>query len=343
MKIAQVAPLPLPVPPKKYGGMERMISYLTEEIMSQGHEVTLFARGGSKTRARLISPPTNGGENTTDFNLDQAVMMSQLSRRVSEFDVIHVHPISIHWLPFLRLLNAPYLITQHNIIRADAVEVERAVREFSDAPLVSISDAQREPVPWMNWRATVHYGLPLDLYKLQEKAGEYLAFIGRITPVKGVSDAIEIAKRSGRKLKIAGQPITKEDSQYFESKILPFLKGPMFEYVGELNDSEKQSFFEDACALLCPVKYREAFGLVMIEALACGTPVIGYGLGSIPEVVDDGVTGFVVRGVEEAVDAVSRIHLLSRKRCRQEVDQRFSAGRMCAQYLQMFEKLAFTE
>jgi glycosyltransferase involved in cell wall biosynthesis len=339
MKIAQIAAGPLPVPPEKYGGMERMISYLTEELVLQGHDVTLFAKSASKTRARLISPPTFSQGDLHYSALDQVVMMSQLSKYSSEFDVVHVHPMDIiYWLPFLRLLNIPYLITVQNGIPDNSI-VKLAIREFSDVPLVSVSNAQREPAPWLNWQATVYYSLPLELYTLQSKPEGYLAFLGRFMPVKGLHDAIEIAKQSKMKLKIAGRPFLGEEQQYFESVIQPLLGDPMLEYVGELNDNEKQSFLGGACALLFPITWRECFGLVMIEALACGTPVIGYRRGAVPEVVTDGVTGFAVENLQEAVDAVKRIQSLNRSRCRQEVEQRFSVGRMCKEYVDQYEKI----
>jgi glycosyltransferase involved in cell wall biosynthesis len=340
MKIAQVAAGPLPVPPNKYGGMERMVSYLTEELVLQGHDVTLFARPDSKTRARLLSPPTYSRKGQLDYTtLDQIVMMSQLSKHSSEFDVIHVHPLDvISWFPFLRLLNVPYLITQQNTI-PDSSDMQLAIREFSDVPLVSVSNAQREPAPWLNWQATVYYGLPLQLYTFQEKPEGYLAFIGRFSPVKGLHDALEIAKQSKMKLKIAGRPFLAKEQQYFESAIQPLLSDPMLEYVGELNDSEKQSFLGGACALLFPITWQESFGLVMIEALACGTPVIGYRRGSVPEVITDGVTGFVVEDLQGAVDAVKKVQSLNRSRCRQEVEKRFSVGKMCKEYVDQYEKV----
>jgi glycosyltransferase involved in cell wall biosynthesis len=339
MKIAQVADCLLPVPPKKYGGMERMVSYLTEELVLQGHDVTLFASPDSKTRAQLISPPTNSQRELPYSLLDQIVKMSQLSKHSSEFDLIHLHAVSpVYWLPFLRLLNVPYLITQHNIL-LDVSVMELYFREFSDVPLVSISNAQREPALWLNWQATVYCSLPLELYESQEKSEGYLAFIGRFSPAKGLHDAIEIAKQSKMKLKIAGCPFHASEQKYFESAIQPLLGDPMLEYVGELDDNEKQSFLGGACALLFPVTWREPFGLVMVEALACGTPVIAYRNGAVQEVITDGITGFVVKGLQDAIDAVSRIQSLSRSRCRQEVEERFSVGRMCKEYLDQYEKL----
>jgi glycosyltransferase involved in cell wall biosynthesis len=339
MKIAQVAAGPLPVPPKKYGGMERIVSYLTEELVLQGHEVFLFAMPGSTTCARLISPPRISQEERSYSDLDQIVMMSQLSNLSSEFDVIHVHPTyPAYWPLFLRLLGKPHLITHHNVV-PDLSGIAHAVPEFSDAPLVSISNAQREPAPWQNWQATIYHGLPLELYTFQEKPEEYLAFIGRFWPFKGLPDAIEIAMQAGMKLKIAGLPYLPTERQYFESEIQPLLGTSMVEYVGELDDNEKQSFLGGARALLFPIMWQEPFGLVMIEALSCGTPVIGYRRGSVPEVVTDGVTGFVVGNVQEAVDAVKKIQSLSRRRCRQEVEKRFSAARMCREYVNLYEML----
>lgn len=319
--------------------MERMISYLTAELALRGHDVTLFARPDSKTRARLISLPTYSQDGSFYSPLDQAVLMSHLSKHSSEFDIIHVHPMSIiYWLPFLRLLNVPYLITHHNAF-PDISQAMLAIREFTDIPLVSISDAQRESAPWLNWQATVYYGLPLDLYTFQEKTEGYLAFIGRFSPSKGLPDAIEIAKQSGMKLKIAGRPFHTEEQHYFESTIKPLLRDSMVEYVGELNDDEKQSFLGGANALLFPIMWQEPFGLVMIEALACGAPVIGYRRGSVPEVIAEGVTGFIVNNLREAVDAVKKTQSLSRSRCRQEFENRFSVGRMCTEYVDKYEKL----
>jgi glycosyltransferase involved in cell wall biosynthesis len=339
MKIAQVSAGPQPVPVRKYGAIERLVYYLTEELVLRGHDVTLFAHPESKTRARLISPPTYSQGEVHYSTLDQIVMMSQLSKHSSEFDVIHVHPMNfIFWLPFLRLLKVPYLITLHSQM-PDVSYMEPAFQEFSDVPLVSISNAQREPAPWLNWQATIYHGLPSELYTLQEKPEEYLAFIGRFTPAKGLHDAVEIAKRSKMKLKIAGRPVDAGEQQYFESEIQPLLEDTMHEYVGELDDKEKQAFLGGAYALLFPITWREPFGLVMIEALACGTPVIGYRNGSVPEVITDGVTGFVVKDLEEAVAAVSKVHSLSRSRCRQEVEERFSVGRMCKESVDQYEKL----
>jgi glycosyltransferase involved in cell wall biosynthesis len=339
MKIAQVAAGPLPVPPEKYGGMERIVSYLTDELVLQGHDVTLFARPNSKTRARLISPPAYSRDGPHYSELDEVVMMSYISKHASQFDMIHVHPMNlIYWLPFLRLLKVPYLVTHHNVI-PDVSEVESAVREFSDVPLVSVSNNQREPAPWLNWQSTVYYGLPLGLYTFQEKPEGYLAFIGRIDPSKGLHDAIEIARQSKMRLKIAGHVFHTKNRQYFESTIQPLLGDPMFEYVGELNDNEKQSFLGGACALLFPIMWREPFGTVMIEALACGTPVIGYRRGAVPEIITDGVTGFVVKGLQEAVDAVKKAQFLSRSRCRQEIEKRFFVEGMCKEYVYQYEKL----
>jgi glycosyltransferase involved in cell wall biosynthesis len=330
MKIALVSASHMPVPPKLYGGVERIVSYLTEELVLQGHNVTLFASHDSRTRARLISPRT--------FLLWEIAMMSQLSKLSSEFDVIHVHPQNpSYWLPFLRLLNTPYMITLHDSISAFAGTP--ALREFPDVPLVSISNHQREPAPWLNWQATIYHGLPLELYEFQEKPEEYLAFLGRFDPFKGLHDAIEIAKQSKMKLKIAGCASNMTEEQYFDNAIRPQLEDPMFEYVGELDDNEKQSFLGGACALLFPITKPEPFGMVMIEALACGTPVIGSRIGSVPEIITDGVTGFVVRDLREAVDAVKKAQSLSRSRCRHEFEKRFSAGRMCKESVDHYEKL----
>jgi glycosyltransferase involved in cell wall biosynthesis len=340
MKIAQVSAGPLPVPPKKYGGMERIVSYLTEELVLQGHEVFLFAMPGSTTGARLISPPRTSQEEWSYSDIDQIIMMSQLSNLSSEFDVIHVHPTyPQYWPLFLRLLGKPHLITHHTDV-PDLSGIAHAVRGFFDVPLASISNAQREPAPWLNWQATLYHGLPLDLYTYQEKPEEYLAFIGRFSPNKGLPDAIEIAKQAGMKLKIAGMPFLPDGQQYFESVIQPLLKNSMVEYVGELDDNEKQSFLGGARALLFPIMWEEPFGLVMIEALACGTPVIAYRRGSVPEVITDGVTGFVVGNAQEAVGAVKKIQSLSRRRCRQEVEERFSVARMCREHVSLYETLA---
>jgi glycosyltransferase involved in cell wall biosynthesis len=338
MKIAQVAPLYERVPPQLYGGTERVVSYLTEELVRQGHEVTLFASGDSITSAELVPICANA------LRLDDSVIdplayhVLQLERvfcRAGDFDIIHFHTDYLHF-PLSRLFMEPHITTLHG--RLDLPDLVPLYRVFGDMPTVSISAAQREPLPWINWQGTVYHGLPLDLYRSYPEPGEYLAFLGRISPEKRVDRAIEIAVRLDMPLKIAAK-VSKADRDYFEVEIRPLLAHPLVDFVGEIGEAEKNDFLGNAYALLFPIDWPEPFGLTMIEAMACGTPVVAFSCGSVPEIVDPGVTGFVVDSMDEAVQAASDVSSLSREGCRQTFEERFSAKRMAEDYVAIYQSI----
>lgn len=338
MKIAQVAPLFESVPPKYYGGTERVVSYLTEELVRQGHEVTLFASGDSVTKAHLIAPCRRSlrlDKNCVDQLAHHILMLEMVFKQAHRFDIIHFHIDYLHF-PLSRRHNIPHVTTLHG--RLDIPDLVPLYREFAEMPVVSISNSQREPLPWLNWRGTVYHGLPEDLYTFREEHGKYLAFLGRIAPEKRVDRAIEIAKRTGIPLKIAAK-VDKVDKEYFETVVQPLLRNPFIEYLGEIGDGEKNEFLGNAYALLFPIDWPEPFGLVMIEAMACGTPVIAYRRGSVPEVLEEGVTGFIVQGLEDAVEAVYKVRNINRRRCREVFEERFSATRMTRDYLNIYKQL----
>lgn len=339
MRIGQVSPLYESVPPKHYGGTERIVSYLTEELVRQGHEVTLYASGDSVTDARLVAACGRSlrlDERCIDQLAHHLVMLERVFHHADEFDVVHFHVDYLHF-PFSRRRILPHVTTLHG--RLDIPDLVPLYREYREMPVVSISDAQRGPLPWANWQATVHHGLPHDLYRFRARTGSYLAFLGRISPEKRVDRAIEIAKRVGIPLKIAAK-VDRVDKEYFESVIEPLLRAPLIEYIGEIGDGEKDEFLGNAYALLFPINWPEPFGLVMIEAMACGTPVIAYRRGSVPEVIDDGLTGFIVNSLEEAVQAVRRVPELNRASCRKAFEDRFSSKRMADDYLQIYERMS---
>jgi glycosyltransferase involved in cell wall biosynthesis len=338
MKIAQVAPLYESVPPRHYGGTERVVSYLTEELVRQGHEVTLFASGDSVTSARLVPCSTSSLRLSTecvDPLAHHVNMLEQVFRQMAEFDIVHFHIDYLHF-PLSRRHRFQQLTTLHG--RLDLPDLPPLYHEFSDMPLVSISDAQRKPLPSANWVGTVYHGLPLDLFRFQEKPGQYLAFLGRISPEKRPDRAIEIARRSGMPLKIAAK-VDKADRDYYEDQIKPLLNDPLIEFIGEINDQQKGAFLGDAYALLFPIDWPEPFGLVMIEAMACGTPVIAFCHGSVPEIMVDGVTGYVVEDLDVAVRSVAEIEGLDRRLCRQVFETRFSTQSMAEGYLAVYEQL----
>jgi glycosyltransferase involved in cell wall biosynthesis len=338
MRIAQVAPLFESVPPKYYGGTERVVSYLTEELVRQGHEVTLFASGDSVTKARLVAPCRRSlrlDKQCIDQLAHHVLMLEMVTRQADQFDIIHFHCDYLHF-PLSRRYRTPHLTTLHG--RLDIPDLVPLYREYSDQPLVSISNAQREPLPFARWLGTVYHGLPVDLYTFRERPGRYLAFLGRISPEKRVDRAIQIAERLGLPLKIAAK-VDAVDREYFEDRIEPMLKNPLIEYLGEIGEGEKDELLGHAMALLFPIDWPEPFGLVMIEALACGTPVIAYRRGAVPEVLEDGITGFIVEGLEDAVRAVERIPTLSRRRCREVFEERFTATRMARDYLALYERV----
>ena len=338
MRIAQVAPLFESVPPKYYGGTERVVSYLTEELVRQGHEVTLFASGDSVTKAHLVAACRRSlrlDKHCMDQLAHQILMLEHVFQRAGEFDIVHFHIDYLHF-PVSRRQPIPHMTTMHG--RLDIPDIIPLHQEFPDKPLVSILDGQRKPLPWANWQATVYHGLPSDLYRFRSEPGSYLAFLGRVSPEKRVDRAIEIAKQVQIPLKIAGK-VDRVDEEYFESVVEPLLRDPLVEFVGEIGEGEKEDFLGNAYALLFPIDWPEPFGLVMIEAMSCGTPLIAYLGGAVPEVMEEGHTGLIVKGLEDAVDAVRRVPELSRQRCREVFDQHFTAARMAHDYLGVYQRL----
>lgn len=338
MRIAQVAPLVESVPPQLYGGTERVVHYLTEELVRAGHDVTLYASGDSRTSARLRSTCDSalrlGRKHLADPLAHHMLLTEVVAQEASEYDILHFH---VDYLPFsiIRQNKLPAVTTLHG--RLDIPDLFPLYREFDDMRLISISDAQREPMEWANWQGTVYHGLPEDLFSPQYETGKYLAFIGRISPEKRVDLAVEIAKRAGMQIRVAAK-IDPTDQAYYES-IRHVLDQPHVEFLGEIGESEKAEFLGNAAALLFPVDWPEPFGLVMIESLACGTPVIALRRGSVPEIVEHGVTGFVVENIEEAAEAARRIPLIKRQMCRSEFERRFSARRMCCEYVRVYRQV----
>ena len=341
MRIAQVAPLFESVPPKLYGGTERVVSYLTEELVRMGHDVTLFASGDSETSASLIAacPRALWRDECCRETLPHHVRLMELVfQDVSRFDVIQFHCDYLHF-PLLRRQPCPSVTTLHGQLYLP--DLLPLFKEFPEVPLVSISNNQRLPMAWANWQATVYHGLPRDLYKFHEKSGEYLAFLGRVSPEKRLDRAIAIARASGMRLKVSAK-IYPEERDYFKKTLEPLLQESesLVEFIGEIDHRQKEEFLGNAHALLFPIDWPEPFGLVMIEAMACGTPLIGWHNGSVPEVIDDGLTGFIVNSVEEAVLAVRRIENLSRLTCRRVFEERFDAARMARNYVEVYQRLA---
>jgi glycosyltransferase involved in cell wall biosynthesis len=339
MRIAQVAPLFESVPPKLYGGTERVVSHLTEELVRQGHEVTLFASGDSETAARLVPgcPRALWQEPDCRETLPHHVRLVELvARQAHQFELIHFHLDYVHF-PVVGRLPCPTVTTLHGRIHLPDQEAFFGI--YPEVPLVSISDDQRRPVPEANWQATVYHGLPRDLHTLREAPGAYLAFLGRVSPEKGLDKAVEIARRAGMPLRVAAR-IYPEERPYYEREIEPLLRAsPWVEFVGEVGGAAKDAFLGNAYAVLFPIDWAEPFGLVMIEAMACGTPVVAFRRGSVPEVMVDGVTGFVVDDVEGAVPAVERVAGLSRSGCRRVFDERFDSGRMARDYRDVYRRL----
>jgi glycosyltransferase involved in cell wall biosynthesis len=339
MRIAQIAPLIESVPPRLYGGTERIVSYLTEELVRQRHEVTLFASGDSLTAAELVPCAERALrlESTVRDPLPYyMVMLDRVRRRAREFDVLHFHIDYLHF-PLFRDLAARTLTTQHG--RLDLPDLPVAYRAFPEFPLVSISDDQRRPCPDWYWVRTVHHGLPANRYPFSPHAeGDYLAFLGRICPEKRPDHAIEIARRAGLPLKIAAK-IDRVDQAYFDEVIRPLLRDRLIEFVGEIGEQGKAAFLGGARALLFPIDWPEPFGLVMIEAMACGTPVIAYRRGSVPEVLEDGLTGFMVDDVADAVAAVADLDRLDRGLIRARFEQRFTARQMAKEYVAAYNSL----
>ena len=342
MRIAQVAPLYESVPPKLYGGTERVVWWLTEELIRQGHEVTLFASGDSITSARLVPACRKSlrlDSNCRDQLAHHFSMLEQVFSEKANFDLIHFHCDYLHF-PLSRREQALTVTTLHG--RLDLADLVPVYRLFGDMPVVSISDAQREPLPWLNWRGTVYHGMPEDSFTQGAGAGRYLAFLGRISPEKGVDEAVEIAKRAGMPLKIAAK-VDPADREYYEAKIRPLLKHPLIEFLGEVGHREKNEFLGNAAALLFPINWPEPFGIVMMEAMACGTPVIAYPRGSVPEVLEEGITGFIVHDSAEAAQTVQQLEYFDRARCRKRFERRFSARRMAMDYVSIYQQLMAAE
>jgi glycosyltransferase involved in cell wall biosynthesis len=340
MKIAQVAPLAESCPPKLYGGTERIVSYLTEELVRLGHDVTLFASGDSITASKLVPCSKTAlrlDPIVRDMTTYHVMMLDEVYRRVADFDVLHFHIDHLHY-PLMRAFSDRMLTTLHG--RLDLPDLTPFYSVFPELPLVSISDAQRRPMPPVNWISTVYHGLPKDLlpYKQRPESG-YLAFLGRISPEKGPERAIEIAARTGLPLKIAAK-IDTADESYWREVVGPMVAAhPNVEFISEINEHQKADFLGNARALLFPIDWPEPFGLVMIEAMACGTPVIAFESGSVPEVIDDGLTGFVVGSVAEAVAALDHVDTLSRRSIRDQFEQRFTVERMAQDYLAAYRHL----
>lgn len=341
MKIAQVAPLFESVPPQGYGGTERVVAYLTDALVEAGHAVTLFASGDSVTKARLVPVVERGLRlvgKQADWLTWHTMMLDRVFTAATRFDAIHFHVDFLHF-PLVRHCRTPCVTTLHG--RLDLPELDPLYRHFNEQPLVSISASQRNPLPFANWRATVHHGLPDKLLPFTPHPGgdSYFAFLGRISPEKRVDRAIEIAIACGVPLRIAAK-VDAVDQAYFESQIKPRLNHPLIQFIGEIDEAQKGAFLGQARALLFPIDWPEPFGMVMIEAFACGTPVIAYAGGSVNEVMEHGVTGFVVADQSEAVAAARNIGAIDRGRCRRVFEQRYTARTMAARYVDVYRALA---
>lgn len=343
MRIAQVPPLYEAVPPRLYGGTERVVAHLTDALVQLGHEVTLFASAEARTLGRLEAVRDQAIRlDPAPLKSDLAAHLHQLAevrRRADDFDVIHFHTDMIQF-PMFEGLAAKTLTTLHG--RLDLKDLPEVYRRWPQYPLVSISDDQRRPLPFANWAATVHHGMSTDLYRFSPESEGYLAFLGRISPEKRPDRAIAIAAAAGRTLRIAAK-VDNADRTYFEDTIEPLLTGPGAQFVGEIGDGEKSAFLGGAEALLFPIDWPEPFGLVMIEAMACGTPVIAWDRGSVREVIEPGVTGFIVHSEAEAVAAVARLAELDRTQIRARFEARFSATAMARRYIDIYERLPALE
>lgn len=342
MRIAQIAPVFESVPPKLYGGTERVVSYLTDELVRRGHDVTLFASGDSETFAKLVSICPRSVR-TDPANRDPYVyLIAQLGLvydNASDFDLIHSH-VDYFAFPLTRYVRTPTVTTLHG--RLDLPELQSIYRAYPEVSLISISNSQRGPLPYCRWIATVHNGIPMEDFTLHNKRGDYLAFLGRIAPEKKIEVAIDVAMQTGMKLKIAAK-IDKVDEEYYEQKIRDKLKHPLIEYIGEINQKEKDEFLGNAYALIFPIDWPEPFGLAMTEAMACGTPVIAMRRGSVPEIVIDGKTGFICDCTEDLVKAVEKIDSIDRAECRRHVDKYFSVKAMVDGYEAAYKKVLISQ
>ncbi|MEK8032606.1 glycosyltransferase family 4 protein [Ideonella sp. DXS29W] len=338
MRIAQVSPLFESVPPRLYGGTERVVSFLTDALVELGHDVTLFASGDSHTDAELVAcwPRALRLEGRSEQHLAvHLLQMERVMKRRADFDVVHFHTDPLQF-PLMRREPLAHFTTLHG--RLDLPELGPLVREFREMPLVSVSNAQRAPMPWAPWHGTVHHGLPCDLFEGRFARGEYLAFLGRISPEKRVDRAIAIANRLQMPLRIAAK-VDNADKRYFDETIKPLLDSPWVEFIGEIDERQKQDFLGRAVALLFPIDWPEPFGLVMIEAMACGTPVVAWRHGSVPEVIEPGLTGAIVEDLDAASQAVLDAAKLDRRKCRERFEQRFTAERMARDYLAIYQAL----
>jgi glycosyltransferase involved in cell wall biosynthesis len=339
MKIAVISPLFESVPPSGYGGTERVVSHLAETLVQMNHHVTLFASGDSITSAELVAAwPESLRKSKVAVNpiIAHSILMERVFERAPEFDILHFHT-DLFQYPLAKRQTVPFVSTQHG--RLDLPELIPMYREYRGVPVSSISRSQRTPLPWLNWVGNILHGIPSSLYKPNYVGGNYLAFLGRISPEKGVERAIEISRRAGLVLKIAAK-IDKADEDYYSTTIKPLLaRSPHVDFIGEIGDHEKSEFLGSARALLFPIDWPEPFGLVMIEALACATPVIAFRRGSVPEVLENGITGLIVDNIDSAVKAVSEIENVDRRRCREEFEKNFSSSRMANDYLKMYLKL----
>lgn len=338
IRIAQIAPLYESIPPKLYGGTERIVHYLTEELVRQGHDVTLFASGDSITNSKLIACVNEGlrlRPNCVDPLAYHIIQMQELSVRVAEFDILHFHTDYLHF-PFSSMLAIPSVTTLHG--RLDIPELQDVYNIFPNQNLISISENQRLPLPQGNFVKTIYHGLPKGLHHKRGEENGYLAFLGRISPEKGLERAVKIALETNTPLKIAAK-IDKADSAYYERDIRALLDHPLITYVGEINEHQKTDFLGKAKALLFPIDWPEPFGLVMIEAMACGTPVIAFNRGSVPEIMENNITGFVVDSIAEAVQAVENLNKLSRVEIRRVFERRFTVARMAKNYVNVYHSL----
>jgi glycosyltransferase involved in cell wall biosynthesis len=339
MRIAQIAPLHERVPPRLYGGTERVVSFLTEELVRQGHDVTLFASGDSKTSAKLVrccEIALRLNPSVRDTLPYHMIMLDEVRRRIKHFDVLHFHIDLLH-APLIGDIADRTLTTLHG--RLDLPDLASFYAVFRELPLASISNSQRGYLRNVNWVGTTYHGLPRDLFRFRPKADGYLAFLGRISPEKRPDRAIEIAAQSGMPLKIAAK-VDRADQAYWEEKIRPMVKAhPGVEFIGEIDENDKASFLGGATALLFPIDWPEPFGLVMIEAMACGTPVIAHRCGSVPEIIDENVSGFVVDTIEEAVTVARRAANLDRAKVRAQFERRFTVERMARDYVAIYRKL----
>ena len=339
MHIAQIAPLTEAIPPKLYGGTERVVSWLTEELIALGHDVTLFASGDSATSARLEAmwPRALRLDGAVrDPNALHMMMLERVYQRAGEFDFLHFH---LDYYPFSLFSRqaTPFVTTLHG--RLDLPEHQPVFDTFSSVPVVSISNSQRRPLPQANWVRTVQHGLPVRLLEPKPVKPSYFAFLGRIAPEKGIDRAIRIAQHCGMPLKVAAK-VDKADQDYFDEQIGPMIRSNNVEFIGEINDKDKSEFLSGAMVLLVPIDWPEPFGLVMIEAMACGTPVIAFNRGSVPEIIDEGLTGYIVEDINGAIGAVDRLGHLSRDKIRRRFEERFTSRRMAQDYLSVYRSLS---